>query len=614
MPRGRSANGLHTGSNASTSVNRVATARAKGSGPQLRDKGTINRLNMYRSKIKRDDKGKIVKGGLQVGNQVRDMQCARIAPDRRWFGNTRVVGQQEMQAFREEVAEKVNDPYSVLIKQHKLPMGLLKDAPSARRMDLLGAETYESTFGPRKVRKRAKLGVYDLESLVAKAEGAAEGYVETADTSIERGVADFTVQSREKVFEAGMSKRIKGEVLKVVDSSDVIVQVLDARDPLGTRAYHVEQFIRKNASHKHLIFVLNKCDLLPTKVTAHWIKVLSKEVPTVAFHASITNPFGKGAFINLLRQFGKLHADKKAISVGFIGYPNVGKSSVINTLRKKKVCNVAPIPGETKVWQYITLFKRIYLIDCPGTVMPSNCSETELVLKGVVRIERIEDCTVHVQGVLERVKKEYVQRTYGIQTWEDHEDFLTQLARKHGKLLKGNEPDLNTAAKGVIFDYLRGRLPYFTLPPDDGEGKAVVPADTLALQSLPALPELPDDFAPRQDMRELEPHVTAATEKLERGEADGEDVSDVEEDDEADEEAAAAARPGARPARKSLGVEAVAADGGKPGGEGWLEAGGGGGRKAKRGRDGKGKAAGTAAKPAAADSVVRWDEVFDDEE
>ena len=52
-----------------------------------------------------------------------------------------------------------------------------------------------------------------------------------------------------------------------------------------------------------------------------------------------------------------------------IGYPNVGKSSVINALRSKKVCNVAPIAGETKVWQYITLMKKIYLIDCPGMLL-----------------------------------------------------------------------------------------------------------------------------------------------------------------------------------------------------------------------------------------------------
>jgi nuclear GTP-binding protein len=124
------------------------------------------------------------------------------------------------------------------------------------------------------------------------------------------------------------------------------------------------------------------------------VTILSAEYPTLAFHSSITNPFGKGALIQLLRQFSNLHADKKQISVGFIGYPNVGKSSVINTLVKKKSCKVAPIPGETKVWQYITLMKRIFLIDCPGVVYPTGESETELVLKGVVRSEKLSEPSV----------------------------------------------------------------------------------------------------------------------------------------------------------------------------------------------------------------------------
>lgn len=101
----------------------------------------------------------------------------------------------------------------------------------------------------------------------------------------------------------------------------------------------------------------------------------------MAFRSSMTHPFGKGSLINLLRQFGKLHSDKKQISVGFIGYPNVGKSSVINTLRSKKVCKVAPIAGETKVWQYITLMRRIFLIDCPGVVFPTGETDEEKVLK-----------------------------------------------------------------------------------------------------------------------------------------------------------------------------------------------------------------------------------------
>jgi nuclear GTP-binding protein len=212
--------------------------------------------------------------------------------------------------------------------------------------------------------------------------------------------------------------------------------VLDARNPDGTRCKQVEALIKKEKSHKHLIFVLNKCDLVPTWITQRWIAILSQEYPTLAFHASLTNPFGKGALIQLLRQFGKLHQDRKQISVGFIGYPNTGKSSIINALRKKKVCKVAPIAGETKVWQYITLMKRIYLIDCPGIVYPQGDTETDIVLKGVIRVENVPNPEDHIEEVLKRVKKEYLHRTYGITEWNDHEDFLEKLAAKTGKLLR----------------------------------------------------------------------------------------------------------------------------------------------------------------------------------
>lgn len=148
---------------------------------------------------------------------------------------------------------------------------------------------------------------------------------------------------------------------------------------------------------------------VPSWVTKRWLHYLSREFPTLAFHASITNPFGKGALLSLLRQLARLRSDKQAVSVGFVGYPNVGKSSVINTLRTKKVCKTAPVPGETKVWQYITLMKRIFLIDCPGVVYNKNTdSESDIVLKGVVRVENLEDATEHVDMVLKRVKPEYL--------------------------------------------------------------------------------------------------------------------------------------------------------------------------------------------------------------
>ena len=306
----------------------------------------------------------------------------------------------------------------------------------------------------------------------------------------------------QQIFERGQSKRIWGELYKVftllvvgteahtrtkvIDSSDVIIQVLDGRDPMGTRSKHIEDHLKKERKHKQLIFVLNKCDLIPTWATARWVKVLSRDFPTLAFHASITNPFGKGALIQLLRQFARLHSDKKQISVGFIGYPNVGKSSIINTLRSKKVCNVAPIPGETKVWQYITLFKRIFLIDCPGVVYPSGDSEAEIVLKGVVRVENLTTPEDFIAPILDRTKKEYITATYGVRSWENPMDFLAQYAKQTGKLLRGAEPDTATVSKMILHDWQRGKIPYFVAPPFEDDEEA-------AKEKLKAESEVPQE-------------------------------------------------------------------------------------------------------------------------
>src|SRR5690606_3417114 len=175
-----------------------------------------------------------------------------------------------------------------------------------------------------------------------------------------------------------------------------------------------------------------------------------------------------------------LHSDRKQISVGLIGYPNTGKSSIINTLRNKPVCKVAPIPGETKVWQYITLMRRIFLIDCPGIVPPSQTdSDTDILLRGVVRVENVSNPEQYILAVLERCKKRHVERTYEISGWNDATEFLELLARKGGRLLKGGEPDYDGVAKMVLNDFMRGKLPWFTPPPksEDTEGEDVLAKD-----------------------------------------------------------------------------------------------------------------------------------------
>ncbi|KNC82739.1 hypothetical protein SARC_04980 [Sphaeroforma arctica JP610] len=432
---------------------------------------------MYKSggKAIRDTKGRITtpapfQSALPSGTQVR------VQPDRRWFGNTRVVGPKQLEAFREAMAEKVNDPYQMLLKQSKLPMSLLTETTKQARAHLLDTETFDATFGKKAQRKRPKLATGCLDELVKGVEEKEDNYEVTKDSNVVVDNKGVKEEIMDTIFTKGQSKRIWGELFKVIDSSDIVVQVLDARNPLGTRTKHIEKFLKKEKPHKQLVFILNKCDLVPPAVTQKWVKVLSAEYPTLAFHASVTNPFGKGALIQLLRQFGKFHKEKKQISVGFIGYPNVGKSSIINTLKKQRVCKVAPIPGETKVWQYITLFRKIYLIDCPGVVYPSNDSETDIILKGVVRIEKITNPDDSIQEVLGRVKKDHLKRTYGVDTWEHAEDFLEQMAKKRGRLLPGGEPDLRAVAKNVLHDWQRGRLPHY-VPPTEAMVRAAEAAE-----------------------------------------------------------------------------------------------------------------------------------------
>ncbi|KZT55572.1 NGP1NT-domain-containing protein [Calocera cornea HHB12733] len=448
-------------------------------------------------KAVRDASGKIIQSAVFQKTEA-ETDPGRVQPDKRWFGNTRVISQDALAHFRNALSERAKDPFSVVLRRAKLPMSLLAtdaNPGTAPRPKIVEVEPFSDTFGPKAQRKRANLEVGTFAELAAAAsgtgaepnEGEGEASAEGAGAAAE-GEADAEDDYKDApahpLFAKGTSKRIHGELHKVIDSSDVLVHVLDARDPKGTMCDAVMDFLKKERAHKQLIFIMNKCDLVPSWVAARWLAYLSKIAPTLAFHASMNHSFGKGSLISLLRQFQTLHSDRKQISVGFIGYPNVGKSSIINCLKKNKVCTVAPIPGETKVWQYITLTKKIYLIDCPGIVpISKNDSETDTVLKGVIRLSALPNPSEYVPELLGRVRPEYLGRTYGVDatwTWgengekeglpvdiEASERWLEKMARKTGKLLKHGEPDRDTVARMVLGDWQRGKLPYYTKPPMD---------------------------------------------------------------------------------------------------------------------------------------------------
>ncbi|KJA28452.1 hypothetical protein HYPSUDRAFT_33848 [Hypholoma sublateritium FD-334 SS-4] len=553
----------------SSSSSGVSLAKVKGEN-FYRDAKKVNRLKMLTGgKAVRDKDGKIVQAAaFQKGED--ETKPGRVQPDKRWFGNTRVISQTALDHFRTSLGAKKDDPYSVLLRRNKLPMALLDDAANPnlqKRPHIVETEPFSDTFGPKAQRKRPRVEVGTFEELGKMGAEMAEEAESAATLAGSRIIeplqstlfepqthADFN----EPIYAKGTSRRIFGELYKVIDSSDVILHILDARDPLGTMCESVLETIKKEKSHKQVVLVINKCDLVPNWVTARYIKHLTPRYPTIAFHASPNHSFGKGSLIQLLRQFSQLHADKKQISVGFIGYPNVGKSSVINTIKSSKVCTVAPVPGETKVWQYITLTKRIYLIDCPGIVPASaNDSHSSIVLKGVIRVEALATPSEHIPALMARVKPIYLSRTYDIPLpnkdditigW-DPEDFLDKLARKKGRLLKHGEPDLDSVAKIILTDWVRGRIPFFAPPPErseelneaeakikkrkdnKGKGRAIAPVEVPGVrQNLKTLIQK-NTFLP-EDIERLDEEFEGVEEETVSPEDDADEPVEVEEAEE----------------------------------------------------------------------------------
>ncbi|VDN55414.1 unnamed protein product [Dracunculus medinensis] len=275
------------------------------------------------------------------------------------------------------------------------------------------------------------------------------------------------------------------EVRKTIESADIVIEVLDARDPLGSRNQNVEHIVV--SSGKRLVLLLNKIDLVPKDNVYKWLKYLRTQFPTIAFKASTQEQshnlgrfsfstlranrskcFGAEIVMNLLGNYCRNKNTKMSVRVAVVGYPNVGKSSVINSLKRKRVCDVGAIPGITKQSQEVELDKHIHLLDSPGVILANKneLDNVEYALKNAIRIDNLSDPITPVQAILRRCSKDMLMLHYSIANFENVDDFLAQIARKIGRLKKGARPDINAAAKRVLYDWNNGKLRYYTEPPE----------------------------------------------------------------------------------------------------------------------------------------------------
>ena len=246
----------------------------------------------------------------------------------------------------------------------------------------------------------------------------------------------------------------------VLERSDVIIQVLDARDPAGTRSRQIERELMRMPGDKKLVLVLNKIDLVPRENVEAWLASLRTSFPALPFKSStqeqrrnLSSGRSTGAhpaaniagatstrpLVTLLKNYARSGAaggPKQTLICGVIGMPNVGKSSLINTLKRSKACGVAPTPGFTKEVQEVSLDSGLKILDCPGVVFEGGDEGPEKVLRNSLRIEQVADPIGPVEVIMRRCRPEHLMMLYNIPAYITTTDFLIAVARARGRLQK----------------------------------------------------------------------------------------------------------------------------------------------------------------------------------
>ena len=231
----------------------------------------------------------------------------------------------------------------------------------------------------------------------------------------------------------------------VLKESEIIIEVLDARHINETRNIEIEKKIEKYG--KKLLYVINKCDL----VGKEDLKAAKKHLYPSIFISSkdhLGTTMLKHKILELSRG--------QNTTVGIVGYPNVGKSSLINALAGRGKARTSSESGFTKGVQKIRVDAKIVVLDTPG-VFPDMEKDTEKFGKtGAVDYAKIKDPEIAALKLIEE-KKEVLEKYFNI-IEEDDEEFLEKIAIKFKKMSKGGIPNIESAARLILKAWKTGKI------------------------------------------------------------------------------------------------------------------------------------------------------------
>ena len=264
------------------------------------------------------------------------------------------------------------------------------------------------------------------------------------------------------------AKRMMQENIKLID---LIIELVDARIPLSSRNPDIDEL----GKNKARLILLNKADLAEEKWNTAWIEYFQKK----GFFAVKVNS-KKGGGMKSIQEViqeacrEKTERDKKRgilnrpVRAMVVGIPNVGKSTFINALAGKACAKTGNKPGVTKGKQWIRLNKNVELLDTPGILWPrfeDQAVGLRLAFIGSIKDEILqsEELSAELMRFLAKNYPGTLAEKYGFEESEDGFEDLRGVAESRCCLLKGNELDLEKAAKLLLDDFRNGRLGRITL-------------------------------------------------------------------------------------------------------------------------------------------------------
>lgn len=224
----------------------------------------------------------------------------------------------------------------------------------------------------------------------------------------------------------------------------MIIEVLDSRNVEGTRLPKLEL----EAGKKRLFKVVNKSDLASKEIIE---RLKANNFVLVNSKAANLKKERETLLSAILA-----HTKKRPLKIFVVGYPNVGKSTIINMLAGRKVARAAPIAGTTINMQWIRIAPDVLLIDSPG-VFPAMENKDSLIKKGAMNINSLKDPELHAFKIAQKcisdpVLKKWLSSYFDISIDEKDtpEELLEKIARRRNWLLKGGELNRLEASKALL--------------------------------------------------------------------------------------------------------------------------------------------------------------------